>query len=178
MGYRVNRNVGQVPNGQEGSRARKSADVARRVLNYQEDTESLDYQEDTESLGRRNIVRKVPRDQEGVKQRGEYRVARRLLCSLLAAAKATVSLNVGAGGPKYAYGLKATLQPRPHCTISRARAHCTTLVNCISVLFATLVNKLCLLQTGAQPGKNFGGGTAVEGRHVRPMGAPTEEGAN
>ena len=61
MGYRVNRKVGQVPNGQEDSRARKSADVARRVLNCQEDAESL---------GRRNIARKVPRDQEGVKQRG------------------------------------------------------------------------------------------------------------
>ena len=48
--------------------------VARRALNCQEDAESLE---------RQSIARKVPSDQEGVKQRGGHRVARRLLCSLL-----------------------------------------------------------------------------------------------
>ena len=75
--------------------------MAKRVLNCQEDAESL---------GRRKIAKNVSSDQEGVKQRGGHRVPRRLLCRLLAAAEATVSLNVGAGGPKYAFGLKLPLQ--------------------------------------------------------------------
>ena len=37
-------------------------------------------------------------------------MARRLLCSLLADAKETVSLNVGAGGLKYAFGFRLPLQ--------------------------------------------------------------------
>ena len=78
----------------------------------------------------KDLSAKGPRVQEGVKQRGGHRVARNLLCSLLAAAKATVSLNVGKGGPKYAFGLKLHLQSRPHCTISLARTHCTTSCSC------------------------------------------------
>ena len=76
-----------MPNGQEDTRARKSGtkknpskekkhQVAKRVLTCQEDAGSLE---------RRRIARKVPSYQEGVKHRGGHQVARRLLCSLLAA---------------------------------------------------------------------------------------------
>ena len=46
------------------------------------------------------ITRKAPSDQEGAKRREEHRVSRRLLCSLLAAVKAAIHLNIDAGGPE------------------------------------------------------------------------------
>ena len=88
----------------------------------------------SDPVGRQGITRKAPSDQEGLKRRGRNRVAMRLLCSLMAAAKATLFLNGGAGESKYAFGMKLPLQPRPHYTISRVRIHCTTSppVNCLS----------------------------------------------
>ena len=69
---------------------------------HQRAKRAMDCLERVGSLGGRRIGRKAPGDQEGVKQRGGNRVAWRLLCSILAAAKATIVLNVGAGGPKHA----------------------------------------------------------------------------
>ena len=114
---------------QEDVRCRTSKRTPEQVKVHQVAKRVLNCQEDAESLGRRRIVRKVPSDQESVKQRGGHQVARRLLLSLLAAAKATVSLNVGAGGRKYAFGLKLPLQST-HCIISRFRTHCTTSYSC------------------------------------------------
>ena len=99
----------------------KVRQMAKRVLNCQEDAESLE---------RRKKARKVHSDREGVKHSGGHVVARRLLCSLLATGKATVSFNLGVAGPKYAFGLKLTLQSCPHSAISRARIHCTTSCSC------------------------------------------------
>ena len=68
--------------------------VAKRMMNGKEDAESL---------RRRRVTGKASSGQEGMKQRGGHRVARRLPCSLLVAAKVIIPLNVGACGPIYAF---------------------------------------------------------------------------
>ena len=92
-----------MPNGQEDPRARKitlsgqeCAELPRRRVVKRAKNSQKKY----------HVTKKVSNREEGV----GHRVARRLLCRLLAAAKVTVSLNVGAGGPKYAFGLKLPLQ--------------------------------------------------------------------